>query len=47
MACEQENDAQAPLKVRVRGRFQLASLRNFFDSENEGGSLVEFALVLR
>lgn len=46
MTCEQEKDAQATLKVRGRGRFRLALLRNFFGSENEGGSLVEFAMVL-
>jgi Flp pilus assembly protein TadG len=45
MDCEQEVDAKATLRVRGKGQFRLASLRNFFRCADEGGSLVEFALV--
>ncbi len=42
MVCEQEVDTKATLQVRGNGWFRLA----FFRSADEGGSLVEFALVL-
>ncbi len=45
MACEREVDAKAKLRARGNARFRRASLRNIFRFVDEGGSLVEFALV--